>query len=944
MGRLPRPGSDKGTWGDILNDFLQESHNSDGTLKDTGILATKYTVPSGGIPTSDLSTGVQASLANADAAVTGTVPDAASSIKGKLKLAGDLTGSADVPVITTGAITASKIADNTITTTQIAAAHLDGAAGTPSLRTLGTGASQAAAGNDSRITGAEQTSNRDTDGTLAANSDTKYPTQRAAKTYVDAEATARTNADAAHVAAADPHTVYPNADRLGKAQQRHKLSPLRTFNFRASSTKVNLVALSTDVLVVGDSITEGYYGSGTDDTMWFGRFKKGITRAFNVDGRYGEWIAAGDGWYPQHRFSDNGSASELNIGISLRARNMVSGSPDAVSSAMLTDRINVHYYAANVFGQAALTYTITDAFTGATVVGPTRLATYDSSLPLNAGEARVWDSGALTRGYYKLTVKWDGQGAFTGAGIWLGAYFCDGDYNKGVRCWNGSHYGYAWQALTTNTTGFLTQIVKGIIKPSLVVFAYGTNDLQTDPTGLATRINTAVANMNAACTGAGLVAPSIAFMVPPANATKTDATWRTNGIDVIYTCAEAAGADVWEWAELTGSVSNPDGADPLDIVFDSTHPNDYGQAMIGDFAAAQGLKSLSSILNTDMTRKQLLSGHRTLNYVGPVTSGTTTLDCSANQHHHITLAGNSTIAFSGAVATQQDTIDLTLLQDSTGSRTVTWPGSVTWLSGSTPTLKTAASAVDMFHFVSYDGGTHWYGSQLGVGGSSGTVADGSIGLVKLDTTVNGLLTEGAAGTATIRTLGTGSTNAAPGDRPTVNELNLPTGAIWASHDMGTANLAATTYPLATQGKEWLVQVKFVKPITITRIGLWCSTAFSGGTHSFAGITNSSSVVQAISADDTSANISVGAAKYWTLGTPFNASAGVTYYFYFCLNFSTVGGIAGLTMASSTNMPVLVGAVVSAAAGAGSITTPPAVGATIGARTAGSNVVPWVLIQ
>ncbi len=74
MSRLPIPGSDAGTWGDILNDFLNQAHNSDGSLK-------------------------------------------------------------------TSALSSS---------------------------------------------GAELVANKDTDGTLAANSDTKYPSQKAVKTYVDA--------------------------------------------------------------------------------------------------------------------------------------------------------------------------------------------------------------------------------------------------------------------------------------------------------------------------------------------------------------------------------------------------------------------------------------------------------------------------------------------------------------------------------------------------------------------------------------------------------------------------------------------------------------------------------------------------------------------------------------------------------------------------------------
>lgn len=33
MTRLPEPGGDSGSWGAILNDFLRQSHNSDGSLK-----------------------------------------------------------------------------------------------------------------------------------------------------------------------------------------------------------------------------------------------------------------------------------------------------------------------------------------------------------------------------------------------------------------------------------------------------------------------------------------------------------------------------------------------------------------------------------------------------------------------------------------------------------------------------------------------------------------------------------------------------------------------------------------------------------------------------------------------------------------------------------------------------------------------------------------------
>ncbi len=40
MARLPQPGSDNGTWGDVLNAFLAIEHNTDGSLKKAGDIST----------------------------------------------------------------------------------------------------------------------------------------------------------------------------------------------------------------------------------------------------------------------------------------------------------------------------------------------------------------------------------------------------------------------------------------------------------------------------------------------------------------------------------------------------------------------------------------------------------------------------------------------------------------------------------------------------------------------------------------------------------------------------------------------------------------------------------------------------------------------------------------------------------------------------------------
>jgi hypothetical protein len=42
---------------------------------------------------------------------------------------------------------------------------------------------------------------------------------------------------------------------------------------------------------------------------------------------------------------------------------------------------------------------------------------------------------------------------------------------------------------------------------------------------------------------------------------------------------------------------------------------------------------------------------------------------------------------------------LALIQDTTGSRTVTWPSTVQWPSGTAPTLTTTAGKMDIITFV-----------------------------------------------------------------------------------------------------------------------------------------------------------------------------------------------------------------------------------------------------
>ncbi len=80
-----------------------------------------------------------------------------------------------------------------------------------------------------------------------------------------------------------------------------------------------------------------------------------------------------------------------------------------------------------------------------------------------------------------------------------------------------------------------------------------------------------------------------------------------------------------------------------------------------------------------------------------------TVDFTAGQKQKLTLSANCTLTFTPAGVAN---VQLKLVQDSTGGRTVTWP-SMKWAGGTAPTLTTAANGIDIISLY-YDG-TTWFG-------------------------------------------------------------------------------------------------------------------------------------------------------------------------------------------------------------------------------------------
>ena len=94
-------------------------------------------------------------------------------------------------------------------------------------------------------------------------------------------------------------------------------------------------------------------------------------------------------------------------------------------------------------------------------------------------------------------------------------------------------------------------------------------------------------------------------------------------------------------------------------------------------------------------------------------SGAATINLRDGDNFTHTLSENVTYTFSNPAASGKvSAFSLKVVQDST-ARTITWPASVDWAAATAPTLTATSGGVDVFVFVTYDGGTTYYGFTAG---------------------------------------------------------------------------------------------------------------------------------------------------------------------------------------------------------------------------------------
>ena len=95
-------------------------------------------------------------------------------------------------------------------------------------------------------------------------------------------------------------------------------------------------------------------------------------------------------------------------------------------------------------------------------------------------------------------------------------------------------------------------------------------------------------------------------------------------------------------------------------------------------------------------------------------TGTVSIDMNNGNVHSITLTGAATLTFDHPVATgDSSSFTLIVKQDGTGSRLITWPGTVKWAANTAPTLTTTADRYDILAFTTVDGGNCWFGFVAG---------------------------------------------------------------------------------------------------------------------------------------------------------------------------------------------------------------------------------------
>ena len=157
----------------------------------------------------------------------------------------------------------------------------------------------------------------------------------------------------------------------------------------------------------------------------------------------------------------------------------------------------------------------------------------------------------------------------------------------------------------------------------------------------------------------------------------------TNGHE--YVCmSNGTGTAAWALTTLNGPTSSTDTAVPT--------WNGTGSRLLRN----------SGVLIDSNDKMKTISSYSPI--ITATDGATVTFNLNLGNKQQVTLGGNRTLALSNETTGQA--FALRVLQDGTGSRTVTWFSTIRWVAGTTPTLTTTASKLDWFGFICTGSGTY----------------------------------------------------------------------------------------------------------------------------------------------------------------------------------------------------------------------------------------------
>lgn len=103
-----------------------------------------------------------------------------------------------------------------------------------------------------------------------------------------------------------------------------------------------------------------------------------------------------------------------------------------------------------------------------------------------------------------------------------------------------------------------------------------------------------------------------------------------------------------------------------------------------------------------------LAGYSEAQASNATATGAVTLDLAAANVHLLTLTGNVTLAFTGAVAGETFSCTIIAIQDATGGRTLAFPAGTRFSNGTAPSPDTGANKHNIYTYITTDGGASGY--------------------------------------------------------------------------------------------------------------------------------------------------------------------------------------------------------------------------------------------